>query len=116
MNHNPDKKFSADENCGLTHKQIEQMWGSPENIDAVSNFTRKLKKLDLSFEEIALLRGVVVLSRGKRDNSNISIMNSSVTSINNIFMQEYYSFMFKNNKGNQKSITTSILMIRCRSS
>lgn len=81
MNHNPDKKFSADENCGLTHKQIEQMWGSPENIDAVSNFTRKLKKLDLSFEEIALLRGVVVLSRGKRDNSNISIMNSSVTSI-----------------------------------
>lgn len=62
---NPDKKFTADEKCGYTHTQVEQMWGSPENIEIVNNFTRKLKKLDLTFEEIALLRGVVVLSRGK---------------------------------------------------
>ncbi|CAG2225886.1 unnamed protein product [Mytilus edulis] len=62
---NPDKKFTADEKCGYTHTQVEQMWGSPENIEIVNNFTRKLKKLDLTFEEIALLRGVVVLSRDR---------------------------------------------------
>ncbi|CAC5375442.1 NR1F2 [Mytilus coruscus] len=62
---NPDMKFTADEKCGYTHTQVEQMWGSPENIETVNNFTRKLKKLDLTFEEIALLRGVIVLSRDR---------------------------------------------------
>ncbi|XP_052064867.1 uncharacterized protein LOC127704713 [Mytilus californianus] len=65
LTNNPDMKFAADENSGLTHKQVEQMWGSPENIEIVNNFTRKIKKLDLTFEEIALLRGVVVLSRDR---------------------------------------------------
>jgi hypothetical protein len=41
------------------------MWGSPDNIKSIHDFSKKLKNLDLTFEEIALLRGVVVLSRGQ---------------------------------------------------
>lgn len=62
---NPELGVTANENFGFTHKQILQMWGNPENMDAIHNFTKKLKKLDLTFEEIALMRGIVVLSRDR---------------------------------------------------
>ena len=64
LNINPELGLTTDGQCGFTHKQILQMWGSPENLNTINSFTKKLKGLDLSFEEIALLRGIVVLSRG----------------------------------------------------
>ena len=62
---NPELGVTSVEGCGFTHKQIVQMWGSPDNIKSIHDFSKKLKNLDLTFEEIALLRGVVVLSRDR---------------------------------------------------
>jgi hypothetical protein len=42
------------EGCGFTHKQIVQMWGSPDNIKSIHDFSKKLKNLDLTFEEISI--------------------------------------------------------------
>lgn len=92
---NPDLGVSVGWEIKMHREESIKYWGSEDGFRRQEDFARTMFKLNLSYEEIAVLRGIVILFRGNCDTILLLGYIANLVDFNNNFVDffSWYSFV-----------------------